>query len=96
MSKEVRTRLTGDLEKRFNKFKGERNMSLSEATQSLITRGLDAQERDDTHELISSQFSINVQTLMAVQRLLSAVSEDELEAARKDASTYLKKKGVIK
>lgn len=93
MSTEVRARLNGELEKEFNKYRGERRMTLSDATHSLIARGLAHYEGDKLKDQVKSLESLSVQTLMIVQRLLAAVDEDELLNAKSDAKKYLEKRG---
>ena len=93
MSTEVRARLNGELEKEFNKFKGERRMTLSEATHSLISRGLSQEESAQLKAQIRALESLSVQNLMIVQRLLTAIDKDELLAAKNDAKKYLEKRG---
>lgn len=94
MSKDVRTRLSGVLEEEFLKFRDSRKLSNSEALQALISRGLEGVILGEVLPTVTNNFSVSVQTLMIVQRLLVSIDQEELKLAKEDAVKYFKKEGA--
>jgi hypothetical protein len=87
----VRTKLSGDLQKDFESFRSMRGLGVGDAAKLLISRGIDGYNRDNVSQTIDKQFTLTVQSLMILQRLMSSIDDEQLELARKDAVKYLTK-----
>lgn len=87
----VRTKLSGALQTDFEVFQKTRGLGVSDAAQILITRGLDGYSRDTVNELADKNFTLTVQSLMILQRLITSIDPDQLELAREDSIKYLTK-----